>query len=98
MFKVITDPLAEKDIDEIFEWYEGKRFYLGFEFLSELEQCIFSLQNNPFAYFNVTGRVRRIPIARFPYNVYYSIKSNTVYVHVIMHQHKNPEEWQRRLN
>jgi plasmid stabilization system protein ParE len=37
MFKVIIDPLAEKDIDEIYSWYESKRAYLGFEFLNELE-------------------------------------------------------------
>jgi len=97
MFKVFIDPLAEKDIDEIFSWYEDTRTYLGFEFLNEIEQCIFSLQENPLAYYNVTDKVRRITIARFPYNVYYTVHTNTVYIHVIMHQHKDPEEWQKRL-
>jgi hypothetical protein len=56
MFKVFIDPLAEKDIDEIFSWYESKRAYLGF----------LSLEENPFAYYNVTEKVRRITVAKFP--------------------------------
>jgi len=97
MFKVIIDQLAENDVDEIFSWYESNRADLGFEFLTELEQCIYSLEKSPFAYYNVSEKVRRITIARFPYNIYYTIDTFTVYIHVVMHQHKDPAEWQTRL-
>jgi hypothetical protein len=36
-------------------------------------------------------------IARFYYNIFYTINTFTVYIHVVMYQHKDPEEWQKRL-
>ena len=33
MFEIFLGPSAEKDVDEIFEWYEKETEDLGFEFL-----------------------------------------------------------------
>jgi toxin ParE1/3/4 len=94
MFQIILDPSAELDVDEIFKWYEKQRQGLGFEFLISFDNSIQSLTRNPFTNFNVTKAIRPIAITKFPYNAYYSIKEaeGTVYVHVVMHQHKDPEE------
>jgi len=79
------------------KWYENQREGLGFEFLISFDDSLHSLAKNPFAYFNVTKTVRRIAITRFPYNAYYTTTKNVVHIHVVMHQHKDPEEWQVRI-
>ena len=96
-FEVNLDISAEQDIDEIFKWYEKQREGLGFEFLLSFDDSLDLLAKNPIAYFNVTRTIRRIAITRFPYTAYYSIDLNTITIHVIMHQHRDPEEWQMRI-
>ncbi len=97
MFEIILNPSAEQDIDEIFKWYEKQREGLGFEFLISLDNSFEGLAGNPYTCFNVSKTIRRVAITRFPYNVYYSIEVDIIAIHVIMHQHQNPEEWQMRI-
>lgn len=97
MYTVILKPGAEEDIDGIFKWYEEQREGLGYEFILSTDQCINTIQSNPFFAFNVTDSVRRAVIPRFPYNVYYTIENETIFIHVIMHQFRNPEEWQMKI-
>ena len=96
-FEVNLDISAVQDIDEIFKWYEKQREGLEFEFLLSFDDSLDLLAKNPYAYFNVTRTIRRIAITRFPYTAYYSIDLNTITIHVIMHQHRDPEEWQMRI-
>ena len=97
MYEVLLDPAAEKDLDGIIEWYEEQRKGLGYEFLLMFDKCIAALERNPLHTFNVTRRVRRIAVPRFPYNIYYTIRLQKVFIHVIMHQYRNPEVWQHRI-
>ncbi len=97
MFQIILKPGAEEDLDDIFEWYENEKEGLGFEFLDFLDEAIKKLKSNPQYYFNVSPVARRIPTRRFPYNVYYTIENENVFVHAIMHQFRNPKEWKNRL-
>jgi toxin ParE1/3/4 len=97
MYEILLDPAAEKDLDGIIDWYEKQRSGLGYEFLLMFEECIAAIERNPFHTFNVTRRVRRIAVPRFPYNIYYTVRMNKVFIHVIMHQYRNPEEWQKRI-
>ena len=48
MYTVILKPGAEEDIDGIFKWYEEQREGLGYEFILSTDQCINTIQSNPF--------------------------------------------------
>lgn len=96
MFEILLDPSAEQDVDEILKWYERQREGLGFEFLISFNNSLEVLDQNPHANFNITKNIRRIAITKFPYNAYYTIAKSAVQIHVVMHQHKNPEQWQVR--
>ena len=96
MFAIIFKSAAEEDLHGIFNWYEEHREGLGYEFLFSLDECVKSIQSNPFFSFNITDNVRRATLSRFPYSVYYTIENETVYIHVIMHQFRDPEKWQKR--
>ena len=67
------------------------------DFLKSLDIFLEWLAENPFTFFNVSKTIRRVAITRFPSNAYYSINNIFITIHVIMHQHKNPEEWQMRI-
>jgi len=97
MFTIILKPGAEEDIDGIFKWYEEQREGLGYEFLLSADQCINTIQLNPFFSFNVAEQIRRAVIPRFPYNIYYTVEGEFVFIHLVMHQFREPETWQNRI-
>ena len=96
-YKIVFVPLVENDISGIYEWYESKRKNLGVEFIIELDKCIDKISANPNFAFNVLPNIKRVAIHRFPYNIYYNIENHTVTIFVIMHQYRNPENWQLRI-
>ncbi|MBI1307096.1 MAG: hypothetical protein GC181_10885 [Bacteroidetes bacterium] len=58
MFAVYVHPLAERDIEDIVDWYNNQRMGLGMEFLSELENTIESMRSNPFTYRTRYSKIR----------------------------------------
>jgi hypothetical protein len=64
--ELIVAPEAEQDIAEAYEWYEGKRFGLGEEFLSRVDACIQGVLRNPELHRVIHENYRRNLVRRFP--------------------------------
>ncbi|MCU7919219.1 MAG: type II toxin-antitoxin system RelE/ParE family toxin [Candidatus Thiodiazotropha sp. (ex Epidulcina cf. delphinae)] len=87
---------AEFDIDEQFDYYEEKREGLGHDFLLCIEEALDKLQRNPLIYRKIHKELRRIPIRRFPYRVFYFVQNNNVIVTAVFHARKDPTSWNSR--
>jgi toxin ParE1/3/4 len=87
---------AEFDVDEAFEYYEEKREGLGHDFLLCVEEALGKLQRNPFIYREIFKDLRRVPIQRFPYRVFYLVQNNNVIVTAVFHARKDPTSWSSR--
>ncbi|MCU7937581.1 MAG: type II toxin-antitoxin system RelE/ParE family toxin [Candidatus Thiodiazotropha sp. (ex Dulcina madagascariensis)] len=87
---------AEFDIDEQFDYYEEKREGLGHDFLLCIEEALDKLQRSPLVYRKIHKELRRIPIRRFPYRVFYFVKNNNVIVTAVFHARKDPTSWNGR--
>ena len=87
---------AEFDIDEQFDYYEEKREGLGHDFLLCIEEALDKLQRNPLVYRKIHKELRRIPIRRFPYRIFYFVKNNNVIVTALFHARKDPTSWNGR--
>lgn len=66
-------------------------------FLAEVRRTMNRLSDNPHVGPAVGGGVHRLGMRRFRYNVYYRIKHERVVVYAILHQRRDPWDWQRRL-
>ena len=84
---------AELDIDEQFNYYEEKREGLGHDYLLCIEEALDKLQRNPLFYRKIYKELRRIPIRRFPYRIFYFVQSNNVIVTAVFHARKAPTSW-----
>lgn len=62
---------AIKDLQEAFAWYEGERPGLGEVFLHRVRQAVHQIRENPRLFTVVLQSIRRAPIKRFPYGIYY---------------------------
>ena len=87
---------AEVDVDGVLSWYRERGHDLADEFLLALEQCLYSIQENPLAFAVVHRDIRRALLRRFPYCVFYIKSDNEVVVLACLHGHRDPQVWQER--
>ena len=87
---------AKSEFENAAVWYEEQRPGLGEEFVIEIEQALAQAAVSPQRYPVVFGDVRRTVARRFPYAVYFRIRSDALIVLAVFHGRRNPALWQRR--
>lgn len=97
----MTPPLllrkeAAADIVEGYEWYEARRGGLGPEFLSAVRAVLATIEGSPERFPTVRGDIRRAPLRRFPYAIYYVIEAEHTVALACMHFRRDPRRWQYR--
>lgn len=94
--KLVLRPYVERDLDEASAWYEGRRPGLKRGFLGDVEAVLFRIKENPLLYQVVHLDIRRAPLQRFPYGVYYSMIRDEIHILAVVHDARHPSVWRRR--
>lgn len=87
---------AELDILEYFNFYEEHRPGLGHDFLLCIDAVISKIERNPLLYKKIYKDLRRVPIERFPYRIFYFVQSQHIVITAIFHAQKDPTSWEHR--
>ena len=87
---------AHADLIEAFRWYEGRRVGLGYEFTRSVRYTLQSIEQNPEQYPIAADDIRKAPLRRFPYVVYYVVLDADVSVIAVMHSRRRPRRWKER--
>jgi toxin ParE1/3/4 len=100
--KIRIDAEAEEEISNAIERYENEREGLGFEFWTELSTAMDTLEDPGPECGAVIGLprelgVRRKLLSRFPYAIVFVEGETLVRVISVMHGHRQPAYWRRRL-
>ncbi len=90
MFQLILRPEAESDIEKVHAWYEKRRKGLGRDFVEELEKLFASIQEKPRLYPRAHKALRRALLKRFPYAIFYTLRSDEIVVSAVFHQSQDP--------
>jgi toxin ParE1/3/4 len=93
---VILRARAERDVRDIFEWYEAQQSGLGAQFLADLRSTLEVLREFPASAPFIYKNVRRAIVSKFPYFVFYVDASTRVVVLAVLHSSRNPAIWPRR--
>lgn len=96
MTKLIVRRAARFDVRSIREWYESNEGGLGDRFLIELENVVGRVRAAPNQFPEIGRSLRRALLRRFPYSVYFLDRGDAIIVFAVLHQHRNPTEWQHR--
>lgn len=90
--------LAGTDLNEAFEYYQGKGYDLGNEFVRAVYLLLGRLVVYPESGPPVTSTVRVARVGGFPYDVFYKIEADQdrVFVIQISHQNRKPGLWKKR--
>ncbi len=89
----------EADALEAALWYEGREPGLRLEVTAELQAAVERALANPLAYLLLRKQphVRRVLTRRFPYRVFYFVRSDALVVFAILHAARDERYWRRRL-
>jgi plasmid stabilization system protein ParE len=91
-----VSPRAEEEIREAAEFYEGRSQGLGPAFLEIVEQALAGVEENPLRFPVVHRDTRRALLKRFPYGVFFRMRSDQIRVVAVMHLSRSPDRWRRR--
>jgi toxin ParE1/3/4 len=93
---IVVRPEAAREVQEAFDWYEGRSEGLGLEFLRAADACLAGVRRNPSAFPKVHKEVRRALIRKFPYALFYIIEEDRIVVVACFHAKRDPIDWLRR--
>lgn len=92
----IFRPQAEAELLDARTWYEQQRSGLGQAFAAAVDRAIAGIVQNPLAYPQVHGEIRRALVQRFPYGIYFRVAPDELVVLAVMHGRRLPHRWQSR--
>ena len=87
---------AEYDISDAFQYYEERRLGLGHDFLLCIDAAISKIERSPTIYKKIYKDLKRIPIERFPYRIFFIVKDQNIIVTAVFHVRKDPKSWEKR--
>lgn len=93
---VVLRRAAERELYEAANWYEDRCQKLGEALISETQTVFDRLSEQPDRYPVVHKDIREAPLSRFPYCVYYRVKSERIVVLSVFHTSRDPSTWQNR--
>ena len=88
--------LAQQELDDAVEWYNGQATGLGQEFLDDVDRAIRRTVSFPMSAPEIDSGVHRCLLTRFPYGLIYGIDRNTIVLLAVAHLHRHPRYWMDR--
>ena len=89
-------PSARAELAEAFSWYEARAVGLGHEFLRTVQVAFRALERSPELGAIAIDDIRRMPLERFPYVIYYVMRPSGLAVIAVIHGRRHPRRWQSR--
>jgi toxin ParE1/3/4 len=96
-YGILVRAQAKRDLERAARYYEKQLPGLGRDFVAEIDRLLEWIAENPLLCQVVHREVRRAITHRFPYGLFYKTEQNTIVVIAIVHLHRNPSSWQKRL-
>lgn len=88
---------AELEIIDAVSFFQSERPELGAALIDEIERAIHQILTHRFSCQLVNRTVRRKVLRRFPYNIMYSVKPESIRILAIASQRRRPFYWRSRV-
>jgi toxin ParE1/3/4 len=87
---------ARLEYDEAAGWYESQRPGLGREFVAEIETALQQACEMPQRFPKMLLDTRCVRVRRFPYSIFFRVRSNQLVVLAVFHVRRDPNVWRER--
>jgi plasmid stabilization system protein ParE len=95
--KAIFHPEAHEEMIETARFYEGRSEGFGSDFIAAVEATTRRLEQFPEAGPCERANIRKRLVSGFPFTILYEIQPDRIYIAAVMHQHRRPGYWRKRL-
>jgi plasmid stabilization system protein ParE len=95
--KVIFHPEASEEKLESARFYEARSEGLGSDFLAAVEETTRRIEQFPEAGLLDRASIRKRIVPGFPFTILYEVQADRVFIAAVMHQHRRPGYWRRRV-
>lgn len=95
--KIVFHPEAWEEMLESARFYEERDQGLGWEFLEAVQDTTRHIREFPSAGPIERADIRKRFVSGFPFTVLYQIQKDRILIAVVMHQHRRPGFWKKRL-
>ena len=92
------EPEAEAELDDAFEYYEGKQAGLGHRFLDVVESRLDQIAVQPDVVSSPARRLARCHPSRLSLSIVYRIEQTTIRVLAVFHHARDPRHIQQRID
>lgn len=97
MIPVRFHPEADAEMMSAAKFYETQQKDLGKRFLASVQDALNKIQVNPLLYREIENGVRRCLTMTFPFGIAFRIMPDQVVIIAVMHLHRDPEYWKKRV-
>ena len=95
--RFVVQPLARLELAEATDWYDAANPDLGSEFLRAFQATAAAILRNPHQYQAAHGEMRRAPLRKFPYNLYYVVSDDEIAIVSCFHWSRDPRRWEDQI-
>lgn len=95
--KITFHPDAWEEMLESARYYEIRDEGLGWEFLEAVQDATSRIRDFPYAGPVEKADIRKGFVSGFPFTVLYQIREDWIFIAAVMHQHRRPGYWKKRL-
>jgi plasmid stabilization system protein ParE len=88
---------AETELGEAVAFYEAAENGLGARFLDEVEAAVTRILANPEAWASMSPRTGRCRTHRFPFGLFYQIRTDEILIVAVMDLRRDPRRWEQCL-
>lgn len=89
--------IAHIELVDAIRYFNEQSEGLGFEFANEVRNTIKRISLYPQAWTKLSEKTRRCRCNRFPYGIVYQLREDEILIIAVMHLHRKPEYWRKRL-
>jgi plasmid stabilization system protein ParE len=87
---------ADRELNDAADYYDSESPGLGTVFLDQLEDGYQRILENPHVAGEIDPDIRKLVLAKFPYNLIYEIGGDVVLILAVAHQRRRPHYWRDR--
>jgi plasmid stabilization system protein ParE len=93
---IVLRPEALADLEAATAWYESQLPGLGDAFLQRIEERMRAIADSPSVFPAVLESIRRAPVKRFPYGIYFEAGTERIVVLAVFHFKRSPDRLKDR--
>jgi plasmid stabilization system protein ParE len=91
MLRVKRHPLVVADFQSAYDWHQARQDGLGADFIEDFRSAYHRLRLSPFLCSVRFAKVRRLKPERFPYGIFFVVRTDEIRVLALLHASRDTE-------